>query len=76
MNRIFTQVDYSQFRQLMAAVATQKVKKKGFETVIYAADGDILAIVYAASIDEKGKCHPAQYHIKTSAFGYCLAQAA
>jgi hypothetical protein len=76
MKRIFTQVDYGQFRQFLATTATQKVKNRGFETAIYDQRGDIQAIVHAASIDAKGKCHPAEYYIRTTSLGFGLAAAA
>ena len=71
MARIFTQVDYQQFRQFLSTVATRKVKNKGFETVIYDMQGDVLAIVHAASIDDKGNCHEAEYHLRSTFLGLC-----
>jgi hypothetical protein len=76
MKRIFTRVSYQQFRQYLAGTATQKVKSRGFETAIFDQQGDILAIVHAASIDAKGKCHPAEYYIRTTSLGFGLATAA
>jgi hypothetical protein len=76
MNRVFTQVDYQQFRRLLGAITTRKVKNKGFETVIYDQQGDVQAIVYAASIDDKGHCHPAEYHVKAASLALCLPLAA
>ena len=76
MNRIFTQVDYSQFRQLLDSIATRKVKNRGYETAIYDRRGDIQAIVHAASIDDKGVCHPAEYHVRASSLALCLPLAA
>lgn len=76
MSRIFTQVDYPQFRQFIDAVSTRKIKNRGYETVIYDANGDIQAIIYAASIDEKGDCHPAQYHVKAASLACRLPLAA
>ena len=64
---VFTKVDYRQFRQHMADIRSNTIKCKGFETVIFDASGDIQAIVHAASIDERGQCHPAEYHIRSSA---------
>lgn len=76
MSRIFTQVDYQQFRQFLDTITTRKIKNKGFETAIYDQQGDIQAIVYAASIDDKGKCHPAEYHVKATALSLCMPMAA
>jgi hypothetical protein len=66
-SRVFTQIDYRQFRQHMADITTKNIKAKGFETVIYDQYGDIQAIVHAASIDNTGRCYPAEYYIRTSA---------
>jgi hypothetical protein len=65
--RVFTPVSYRVFRQHLADIQTSTVKGKGYETVIFDTRGDIQAIVHAASIDSEGCCHPAQYHIRTSA---------
>jgi hypothetical protein len=72
MTRIFTQVDYQQFRQLLSNTASRKVKTRGFETTIYDREGDILAIVHAASIDDKGNCHPAEYHVRSASIALCV----
>lgn len=66
-NRIFTQVDYRQFRQHLTDITTHTVKGKGYETAIYDSKGDIQAIVHAASIDIGGRCYPAEYFIRTTA---------
>lgn len=76
MKRVFTQVSYQQFRQFLAGRATEKIKNRGFETAIFDRQGDLLAIVHAASIDTRGKCHPAEYYITTAAAGFALATAA
>ena len=75
-NRVFTQVDYRQFRQHLADITTTQVKGKGYETVIYDNYGDIQAILHAASIDSLGRCHPAEYFIRISAKPATLRQAA
>ena len=66
-NRVFTQVDYRQFRQHLADITTSTIKGKGFETIIYDQHGDIQAIIHAASIDNKGRCYPAEYFIRARA---------
>jgi hypothetical protein len=66
-NRVFTQVDYRQFRQHLADITTNTVKGKGYETAIYDTKGDIQAIVHAASIDTDGRCYPAEYFVRTTA---------
>lgn len=75
-NRVFTQVDYRLFRQHLAHITTRTIKGKGFETVIYDQHGDIQAIVHAASIDNNGRCYPAEYHIRSTAIEPALLQAA
>ena len=76
-SRVFTQVDYRQFRQHMADTHTKQVKGKGFETIIFDHSGDIQAIMHAASIDEAGNCYPAEYFIRTAAIveeaPWCIA---
>ena len=69
--RIFTQVDYRQFRQYLAQIPGQQIRTRGYETEICDADGDIQAIVHAASIDENGRCHPASYHVRSASL--CLS---
>jgi hypothetical protein len=75
-NQVFTQVNYRQFRQFMANITTTVIKGKGFETVIYNQHGDIKAIVHAASIDENGECHPAEYYVKATTLDESFCQAA
>ena len=75
-DQVFTQVDYRQFRQFMTGITTNVIKGKGFETVIYDDHGDIRAIVHAASIDEQGRCHPAEYYIRAAAVSSHLSAAA
>ena len=75
-NRVFSQVDYRQFRQYLASIDTHKVKGKGYETAIYDKWGDIQAIMHAASIDENGRCYAAQYYIRSEALLSGLSQAA
>lgn len=66
-SRVFTQVDYRQFRLHLADITSDTVKGKGYETAIYDTKGDIQAIVHAASIDSSGRCYPAEYFIRTNA---------
>ena len=75
-NSVFTQVNYRQFRQYLATIATHKVKGKGYETAIYDKWGDIQAIMHAASIDERGRCYAAEYYIRSEAMQTGLSQAA
>jgi hypothetical protein len=76
MSRIFSKVDYQQFRQFLQGISTRKIRNKGYETVIYDNQGDIQAIVYAASIDEKGVCHAAEYHVRAASLALCVPMAA
>ena len=66
-HRVFTQVNYRQFRQHLADIATKNIKGKGYETAIYDRSGNIQAIVHAASIDMNGQCYPAEYYIRSQA---------
>lgn len=75
-SRVFTQVDYRQFRQHLAATTTTTIKGKGYETAIYDQKGDIQAIVHAASIDSSGQCYPAEYFIRSQPLPVALQQAA
>lgn len=74
--RVFTQVNYRQFRDYLASIATHKVKGKGYETAIYDKWGDIQAIMHAASMDEHGRCYPAEYYIRSQDNNAGLSQAA
>ena len=64
---VFIPVSYRQYRQFIAGIKTQKIKGKGYDTAIYDTAGDIQAIVHAASIDEKGRCYPAEYYVRNNA---------
>lgn len=75
-NRVFTQVDYRQFRQHLADFTTRTVEGKGYETIIYDRVGDIQAIVHAASIDNTGRCYPAEYFIRSQALTTAWCEAA
>ena len=74
--RVFTQVDYRQFRQHLADFTTRTVEGKGYETIIYDRSGDIQAIVHAASIDSSGRCYPAEYYIRSQALSTSWSEAA
>ena len=76
MNSIFTRVDYEQFRAFVDAFPTGRIRNRGYETAIYDRHGDILATVYAASIDERGKCHPAEYYIRAVSLPVGMSAAA
>ena len=66
MNKnVFSPVNYRQFRVFLSSINASKVKGKGFETVIYDNKSNIQAIVHAASIDDKGRCFPAEYFIRS-----------
>lgn len=75
-NRVFTQVDYRQFRQHLADFASRTIEGKGYETIIYDQHGDIQAIVHAASIDNSGRCYPAEYFIRSQALPLVWNEAA
>jgi hypothetical protein len=61
--QFFCQVDASEFRRRINRDAG-KIKRSGYETVIFDSAGDILGIMHAASIDEKGRVHPTQYYLR------------
>lgn len=75
-HRVFTQVDYRQFRQHLADFASTTIEGKGYETIIYDQHGDIQAIVHAASIDNNGRCFPAEYFIRSQALPLAWNEAA
>lgn len=60
----FVKVDYQEFKRRLNRSPGCDIRRKGYETVIYDSDGDILAIVHAASIDEKGRCYPTEYYLR------------
>ena len=65
MNKsVFQAVNYRQFRSFLADVSDSKIKGKGYETVICDKAGNVQAIMHAASIDEHGRCHPAEYFVR------------
>ncbi len=74
-NSVFTPVDYRHFRQHLDNICTGKIREKGFETTIYDRNGDIQAILHAASIDADGNCYPAEYFVRNQAYtaGFSLA---
>lgn len=60
----FVRVEYRDFKRRINACPGCAVRRKGYETEIYDSAGDILGIVHAASIDEKGRCHPTAYYLR------------
>ena len=60
----FVRVDYREFKRRLNSTPGCDIRHKGFETVIQDAEGDILGIVHAASIDEKGRVHPTEYYLR------------
>jgi hypothetical protein len=75
-SRVFTHVNYRQFRLYLADITTSTIKNKGYETIIHDRSGDIQAIIHAASIDNHGRCYPAEYFIRTPALPLDWSQAA
>ena len=65
--KFFIRVDYTEFRRRMNRDAVQ-VSRSGYETVLFDAEGDILGIMHAASIDEHGRCHPTEYYLRRVEF--------
>lgn len=60
----FIRVDYPEFRRRLNLCSGRDVRQRAWETVIYDGEGDILGIVHAASIDEKGRVHPTEYYLR------------
>lgn len=60
----FVRVDYREFKRRLNRCPRPDIRHKSFETVIFDEEGDILGIVHAASIDEKGRCHPTEYFLR------------
>ena len=75
-NRVFTPVDYREFRHHMENISAGKVKEKGYETIIYDRKGDIQAILHSASIDGDGNCYPAEYFVRSQALDNPISLAA
>ena len=63
-NSFFVRVDYSEFKRRLNRSARCDIRRKAYETVILDGEGDILGIVHAASIDEKGRVHPTEYYLR------------
>ena len=75
-SKIFTEVDYRSFRRYLAGIDAPKIRDRGYETVICDRHGEVQAIVHAAAIDERGRCHPAAYHVLASNWLEAQSQAA
>jgi hypothetical protein len=60
----FARVDYREFKRRLNRCPQPDIRRKAYETVIYDEEGDVLGIVHAASIDEKGRCHPTEYYLR------------
>lgn len=60
----FVRVDYREFKRRLNCSPGCEIRHKGYETVIFDNVGDILGIVHAAAIDEKGRCHPTEYYLR------------
>ena len=60
----FEQVNYHQFRHILARKAGQKVKYKGDNTFLYDHNNRMLAVLKQASINTIGHINPAQYFIR------------
>ena len=64
LDSFFVRVDYREFKRRLNRCPSADIRRKAYETVIYDEDGDILGIVHAASIDERGRCHPTEYYLR------------
>ena len=63
-NSFFVRVDQLEFKRRLNSNPGCDIRRKAYETVIYDHAGDILGIMHAASIDEKGRCHPTEYYLR------------
>jgi hypothetical protein len=60
----FVRVDVREFKRQLNRYPGCTVRRRAFETVIHDDAGDVLAIMHAASIDERGRCHPTEYYLR------------
>lgn len=60
----FVRVDVRDFKRRLNGSPGCTIRRRGFETVICDAEGDVLGIMHAASIDERGRCHPTEYYLR------------
>lgn len=63
-NSFFVRVDYREFKTRLNRSPGCEIRRKGWETVICDDEGDILGIVHAAAIDDKGRVHPTEYYLR------------
>jgi hypothetical protein len=64
LESFFVKVDYREFKRRINRCPSADIRRKGYETVISDEEGDILGIVHAASIDERGRVHPTEYYLR------------
>ena len=67
VKKFFVQVECSVFRRVVNGAMNARIKHTGYETVIFDDDGDVLGILHAASIDDRGRCHPPAYFLNRAA---------
>ena len=60
----FVRVDAREFKRRLNSSPGCSIRRRAFETVISDNEGDILGIMHAASIDERGRCHPTEYYLR------------
>ena len=66
-NKFFIQVNHATFRRYINLTANTRIRRTGYETIIYDGNGDVLGIMHSASIDEKGRCHEPAYYLNRTA---------
>lgn len=64
----FVSTSYQAFRQMIDRVGGDRIKSKGFTTLLYDRHHRLVAKMEAASIDQQGRCHPARYYVNHSDF--------
>tara|TARA_B110000444_G_scaffold253413_1_gene284251 strand:- start:1079 stop:1321 length:243 start_codon:yes stop_codon:yes gene_type:complete len=62
----FTQVNYRRFRQMLTYISLGDTGDHGTDTFIFDQAGKVRAVMQAASIDRKGRCHPSRYYINNA----------
>ena len=75
-NKQFAQVSYRHFRQILNDIPLGNTGDQGADTFICDHQGEVHAVVRAASIDTEGRCHPARYYVKTASLQSDIALAA
>ena len=63
MSKLFTKVNYRQFRSTLNSFATGTINERRQDTFICDKSGEVRAVVCSPYIDGDGQCHPAEYFV-------------